>query len=150
MLVSHAMSAPARTCRATTQLGQAANMMTVHNCGCQSWTRKVALIGVITDRDASSTVAARCQNPWQLAVRDAMTKDVESCAADDPIERALEIFGHVGVRRLPVVDHARHVKGVLSVDDLVLHAGQAGLSHEAVLTTLKCVCGAETGRVPEL
>jgi CBS domain-containing protein len=150
MLVSHAMSAPARTCRASTQLGQAARMMTVYNCGCLPVVDDGGhLIGVITDRDVSSTVAARHQNPWQLAVRDAMTKDVESCTADDPIERALEIFGLVGVRRLPVVDRAGHVKGVLSVDDLVLHAGKAGLSDEAVLSTLKSVCGAETGRVPE-
>ena len=78
-----------------------------------------------------------------------MTKDVESCAADDPIERALKIFGRVGVRRAAVVDRAGQVKGVLSVDDLVLHAGAAGLSDQPVLNTLKSVCGAETGRVPE-
>ena len=90
MRVSHAMSAPARTCRAGTELGQAAKMMTVHNCGCLPVVDDGGhLIGVITDRDVASTVASRHQNPWQLAVRDAMTKDVESCAADDPIERAL-------------------------------------------------------------
>jgi len=45
-----------------------------------------------------------------------------------------------------VVDRAGHVKGVLSIDDLVMNAGEAGLPVEAVLKTIKNVCNAETGK----
>jgi CBS domain-containing protein len=78
-----------------------------------------------------------------------MTKAVVSCAPDDPIERVLTTFSDLGVRRLPVVDQAGHVKGVLSIDDLVLHAGRPGLPEEAVLRTLRSVCRAETGKLIE-
>jgi CBS domain-containing protein len=148
MQVSQAMSSPARTCRGNTQLGQAAKMMAENNCGCLPVVDNGGyLIGLITDRDISVTVAERHQNPWQLAVRDAMTKAVVSCAPEDPIEQALTTFSDLGVRRLPVVDRAGHVTGLLSVDDLVLHAGQHGLSEEAVLGMLKSICSAETGKV---
>jgi CBS domain-containing protein len=147
MNVSHAMSFPAATCRATTQLGQAAKMMADHNCGCLPVVDDEGhLIGLITDRDISLTVGDRHKNPWQLAVRDAMTSSVVSCALDDPIDKVLKTFSDMGVRRLPVVDRAGYVKGVLSIDDLVLNAGQAGLSGEAVLKTMKDVCNAETGK----
>lgn len=147
MQVSQAMSAPARTCRGNTQLGQAAKMMSANNCGCLPVVDdRGYLIGLITDRDISVTVADRHQNPWQLSVRDAMTKSVVSCAPDDPIDKALKVFSELGVRRLPVVDPAGHVTGLLSIDDLVLHAGQRGLPEDAVFQTLRSICGAETGK----
>jgi len=147
MQVSQAMSTPARTCRGNTQLGQAAKIMSANNCGCLPVVDdRGSLIGLITDRDISVTVADRYQNPWQLSVRDAMTKSVVSCAPDDPIEAALVSFSDLGVRRLPVIDRAGHVAGVLSIDDLVLHSGQRGLPEEVVLQTLRSICSAETGK----
>jgi CBS domain-containing protein len=150
MNVCQVMSSPPATCRATTQLGQAAKMMADHNCGCLPVVEEGGhLIGLITDRDISLTVANRHRNPWQLAVREAMTKAVVSCAPDDPIDKVLTTFSELGVRRLPVVDPAGHVKGVVSIDDLVLNAGRAGLPEEAVLRTLRSVCSAETGKLIE-
>ncbi len=150
MQVSHLMSSPPETCRATTQLGQAAKMMAAHNCGCLPVVDDAGhLIGLITDRDIALTIADRHENPWHLVVRDAMTADVAACAPDDPTEKTLAMFSELGVRRLPVVNEAGHVKGVLSIDDLVLHSGRAGLSDQAVLHTLKNVCRAETGKLAE-
>jgi len=150
MIVSQVMSWPPATCRATTQLGQAAKMMADHNCGCLPVVDAGGyLIGLITDRDISLTVAHRHKNPWQIAVRDAMTMGVVSCAPDDPIDKVLAIFTELGVRRLPVIDNVGHVKGVLSIDDLVLHSGSAGLPDQSVLQTVRSVCSAETGKPAE-
>ena len=150
MRVSHLMSFPPETCRATTQLGQAAKMMADHNCGCMPVVDDAGhLIGLITDRDIALTIADRHKNPWHLVVRDAMTTDVATCAPDDPIESALAMFNELGVRRLPVVNEIGHVKGVLSIDDLVLHSGRTGLSDQAVLKTLRSICSAETGQPVE-
>jgi CBS domain-containing protein len=150
MHVSHLMSSPPETCRARTQLGQAAKMMADYNCGCLPVVDDADhLIGLITDRDIALMVAGRHKNPWQIAVREAMTKGVVSCAPDDSIDKALMTFTELGVRRLPVVDQAGRVKGVLSIDDLVLNAGVAGLSEDAVLRTIRAVCSAETGRLIE-
>ena len=147
MQVSQVMSFPARTCRGNTQLGEAAKMMAANNCGCLPVVdERGYLIGLVTDRDISIMVAQRHQSPWQLAVREAMTKSVVSCAPDDPIDKALKTISDLGVRRLPVVDPAGHVTGLLSIDDLVLHAGQRGLPEDAVFQTLRSICGAETGK----
>lgn len=147
MDVSHVMSSPPATCRATTHLGQAAQMMADHNCGCLPVVGDEGrLIGLITDRDISLTVADRHKNLWHTPVREVMTKAVVSCAPDDPVEKVLNTFTELGVRRLPVVDMVGRVQGVLSVDDLVLHSGGAGLSDEAVMRMLRGVCSAETGK----
>jgi len=148
MDVSRFMSSPPATCRGTTQLGQAAKMMADHNCGCLPVVDDGGhLIGLVTDRDISLTVADRHRNPWQIAVREAMTTRVVSCAVDDPIDTVLATFTELGVRRLPVVDQAVRVKGVLSIDDVVLHSGRAGLSDQAVLRTLRSVCSASPSRI---
>ena len=150
MIVSQVMSWRPATCRATTQLGQAAKMMADHNCGCLPVVDDGNhLIGLITDRDISLTVAHRHKSPWQIAVRDAMTKGVVSCTPDDPIDKVLATFTELGVRRLPVVDNVGRVKGVLSIDDLLLHSGSAGLPDQAVLQTVRSVCSAETGKPVE-
>ena len=52
-----------------------------------------------------------------------MTRQVESCDPDDDIERAVEQFRGLGVRRLPVVSGEGKVEGLLSIDNLVLHTG---------------------------
>jgi CBS domain-containing protein len=146
MLVKEVMSTPPDTCRAATQLGQAAKMMAQHNRGCLAVVDEGGhLIGLVTDRDVALTVADRHQSPWQLPVREAMTSHIVSCAPDDSIESALATFADLGVRRLPVADIAGHVKGMLSVDDLVLHCGRGGLSEQAVLKMLRSVYRAETG-----
>ena len=150
MQVSSLMSSPAQTCRGNTQLGQAAKQMAAGNCGCLPVVDdRGHLIGLITDHDIAATVADRHQSAWQLTVRDAMTRQVVSCAPDDHIDDALAAFSRLGVRRLPVVDRAGHVSGLLSIDDLVLHAGKGGLSEGAVFNTLRSVCSAETGRAVE-
>jgi CBS domain-containing protein len=76
-----------------------------------------------------------------------MTWQVEACDPDDEIERAVEQFRGLGVRRLPVVSGDGKVEGLLSIDDLVLHAGSPGLPVAAVLETVRAVAVAETGKV---
>ena len=150
MHVSNVMSSPPATCRSTTQLGQAAKAMAEHNCGCLPVVDdRGCLIGLVTDRDVCLMVADRHKSPWQVAVRDAMTQAVVSCAPEDTIESALAKFEELGVRRLPVVDQGGHVKGLLSIDDLVLYAGQSDLSEQAVMKAFRAVCRAETGKVVE-
>lgn len=146
MHVKEIMSSPPETCRPSTPLWEAASTMQAHNRGCLPVVDGGGrLVGMITDRDVCLTVVGQPRNLSQTPVRESMTRDVLFCAPDDSVERALAMFAEHGVRRLPVVDSGRRLRGVLSLDDLVRHAGVDGLAWEAVLRTLQSVYTAETG-----
>jgi CBS domain-containing protein len=146
MVVRDVMSFPAVTCGPSTLVAEAARLMSRHNCGCLLVTGdRGQLLGLVTDRDLALALATR-PNTWGLGVRDAMTSDVESCDPETPVERTLEQFTDLGVRRLPVVDAHGRAQGLLSVDDLVLHAGESGLPLAVVFDALRAIAAAETGR----
>jgi CBS domain-containing protein len=67
------------------------------------------------------------------------TGKLYSCKPDDDIRTALQTMGEKKVRRLPVVNAAGKLEGILSMDDVVLHADAKNLelSYEDVVKTLK-------------
>ena len=80
-----------------------------------------------------------------MKVRDVSLPKLFSCAPDDDIRAALETMGAQKVRRLPVIDKRGTLKGILSIDDVVLHAVKtparfSDLTYEDVVTTLKAIC----------
>jgi CBS domain-containing protein len=51
-------------------------------------------------------------------VADAMSTQIVCCTEEDPIERALERIEEGHTARIPVLDGARHLVGIVSVSDL--------------------------------
>ncbi len=76
-------------------------------------------IGVVTDRDIVVAVVARGADPRTLRVGDVMTRQPVVAEQEKPVSSALREMRRIGVRRLPVVDRAGALVGVLSVDDVV-------------------------------
>jgi CBS domain-containing protein len=67
---------------------------------------------------------------------------VHSCKATDDVRRALDIMAEEKVRRLVVVNEQNQLEGVLSMDDVVLHAetqtsGKPDVSADDIVRTLK-------------
>ena len=77
------------------------------------------LLGVVTDRDICMAVATRDQRASQLRLREVMSGDLAVCGPDDALAAALERMGRARVRRLPVVDAAGALLGMLSISDVV-------------------------------
>jgi len=88
------------------------------------------VVGVITDRDVVVAVVAREVDPRDLKVSDVMTRDPLVANVGDPTDVTLRRMRSHGVRRVPVVDTAGWLAGVLSLDD-VLDAIAEQLSHIA-------------------
>lgn len=76
------------------------------------------LVGVLTDRDLAVRAVARGEPPWELHVRDVMTRDPATCGPEDSLATAVESMTARGVRRLLVIDGARRLVGMLSLEDL--------------------------------
>lgn len=79
----------------------------------------VAPVGVITDRDIVVGVVARETDPRALKVGDVMTRQPVLARDDSTVSTALHHMREIGVRRVPVVDQAGRLVGVLSLDDVL-------------------------------
>jgi CBS domain-containing protein len=79
-------------------------------------------IGVITDRDITTRIVAKGENPIDLTVRDAMTAETVTVTADTSVEEASREMSEKQVRRLIVVDQDGSVRGMVAQADLALHA----------------------------
>jgi CBS domain-containing protein len=144
MLVKDVMTGAPVYCHAKTNLGEAAALLWSRDCGMLpvvDGERKV--IGVVTDRDLFFALGTRNRLAGEITIGEVAPAKPYVCKADDDIHTALEIMARRKVRRLPVVNAEGRIEGVLSLDDVVLHAHprSAGwpqeLSYEDVIETMK-------------
>jgi CBS domain-containing protein len=104
------------------------------------------VVGVITDRDMSIALATRNRLPGEITVKEVSSGTTHSCKTDDDIRTALGTMAAKKVRRLAVLDGGGKLKGILSVDDIVLRAdSRAGgsLSSDEILRSLRDVYSAQ-------
>ena len=76
-------------------------------------------IGVVTDRDVAIRVVAQGRDPHRTSVREVMSDDVSTIPQETEVEKALSLMRAKTVRRLPVVDGAGQLVGVVSLDDIL-------------------------------
>lgn len=74
-------------------------------------------VGVLTDRDIAIRVVAD-DRPWRTPVRDVMSSDVVSCRPEDDVKRAEDLMRVNQKSRLPCIDEAGRVVGVISLADV--------------------------------
>lgn len=104
------------------------------------------VVGVLTDRDLALELARRDRRASEVTARQAMSGEVWSCAAGDDIADALAKMAHHKVRRLPVLDPEGRLLGLLSLDDVVLHAkafgaeGFTGPYYADIARTMRAIC----------
>lgn len=75
------------------------------------------LIGMITDRDIALRIVARGLSSGAL-VHEAMTREIEFCEVEDDIADVADKMARLRIRRLPVVDQARRLVGIIALGDL--------------------------------
>jgi CBS domain-containing protein len=145
MKVQNIMTADVEACGPESDLAAAAMIMWKRDCGSVPVVgdeRKV--VGMITDRDICMAVATRNKLATEIKVGEVISGRVYACAPDDDIRDALETMQSAQLRRLPVVDDDGVLRGILSINDVVLHArkGQSKkhVSHRDVMETLKILC----------
>jgi CBS domain-containing protein len=85
-------------------------------------------IGIVTDRDiVIAAVAGDPDHINYLMLSDVMTSDLVTATEQDSIEAALKKMHEHGIRRLPIVDTAGTLVGILTLDDVLGYlTGQQG------------------------
>lgn len=80
-------------------------------------------VGVVSDRDlAIRAIAESCDAA--APVRVVMSPTPRTIAEEAPIESALSLMTFGAVRRLPVVDRAGKLVGIIALDDVVALLGE--------------------------
>jgi CBS domain-containing protein len=99
-------------------LGEVAERMTAVNVGAVIVKDYGRMIGILTERDLLKAMAARVHTS-EARVRQWMTDDPLTAAADTDCEDAAQIMLQHGFRHLPVVDDAGNVTGIVSLRRVV-------------------------------
>lgn len=77
------------------------------------------LVGIITDRDIVVRVVAEDKS-MDTKVGDVMTTEVFSVRADDFVFQATRLMGDKQVRRIPVINEAGELVGIIAMADVAL------------------------------
>lgn len=110
-------------CRPGANLGSATELMWTGNCGFLPVVdNEGKVVGIITDRDICVALGTQGRPSGEVTVAEVMSQKVYSCAPDDDIHVALRAMREGHVRRLPVITRAGALIGVISMDDVLLHA----------------------------
>jgi CBS domain-containing protein len=76
-------------------------------------------VGMLTDRDIVIEAVAEDVNSRELTVGDIMSAELVTANADADIVDTVKTMRAKGVRRVPVVDRAGVLVGIVTVDDLI-------------------------------
>jgi CBS domain-containing protein len=106
-------------------LQQAAEMMCDIDAGVLPVGENDRLVGMLTDRDITTRAVARGLSPSECTVRDVMSPEIKYIYEDDTVEDAARNMGALQIRRLPVLNRAKRLVGIVSLGDLALEQKKA-------------------------
>lgn len=147
MRVQDLMTWDPESCTPHHDLAHAAMIMWRRDCGIvpvvEGGTNR--LIGVLTDRDICMAATTKGRTPAAITVGDVMREKPSTCLPGDDLKTALRKMGEAQVRRLPVADTQGNLRGIVALNDLVLHAektdrhGEAPVTYADVMSVLRAV-----------
>ena len=146
MRVKDIMTASADACRPDDNLAEAVELLWRTNCGVLPVTDHSGRVaGILTDRDICIALGTRNARAADVRVESVMRTTVQTCQPEEDVLTALGRMTDHRVRRLPVVDTADRLVGILSLNDAVLAAGPGrdAVRPGAVLDTFKAICAHE-------
>ena len=118
MQVKEVMSRDVMCVSPDASLFEVAELMRDEDIGSVLVTEGNELLGVITDRDIVVRAIAEHRDVRAATAREIMSEAVFCCTEDAPIEAVIEEMAAERVRRVPVLNGARHLVGLVSLGDL--------------------------------
>ncbi len=143
--VSDLMTYGAKTCRMDDSMSHAARLMWENDCGALpviDGNQKV--VGMITDRDICMAAYTQGLPLSEIRVGTGASSEVVAIREEDPLDTVESLMGRHQIRRVPVVDKAGSIVGILSMNDIARAADgkgrRGGLGSDSIIATLKSIC----------
>jgi len=115
--VSDAMTREVQTARPDDTIAEVARRMSEIDSGVMPICEGDRIVGVITDRDIVIRVVGEGRDS-EIAVSSVMTTQVETCRADEKLDKATQKMADLQIRRLVIVDAQDKLAGILSLGDV--------------------------------
>jgi len=132
MQISEVMTRGAECIRPDATLQAAAERMKDLDVGALPVCDHDRLVGVLTDRDISVRAVAEGDSPWTARVSEVMTPGIIYCFEDQDVSEAAQLMKDKQVRRLPVLNRAKRLVGIVSLGDLAVETGNEHLVGDAL------------------
>ena len=139
MNISDCMTREVRTISLDNSLQSAAQTMGDLDCGFLPVVDGERIVGIVTDRDIAVRGMGRGLEA-NAGVSEVMSQDVCYCFEDDTAEDVLINMSDIQVRRLPVLDRAKTLVGIVSISDLASNgeASAAGVTLGDIARPSEC------------
>ncbi len=124
MRIAEVMSKHVRLINPDQTIRDAAQEMACHDIGALPVAENNRLTGMITDRDIAIRAVAAGKGP-DTPVRAVMTGPARYCFDDEDVGAVARLMADLHLRRLPVLNREKRLMGIVSVDDLAVHAPPA-------------------------
>jgi CBS domain-containing protein len=146
MNASDVMKRDVHTCSIDDSLESVARVMWEHCCGCVPLVDADGkAVAMITDRDIAMAAYLQGKPLHEIPARSAASRVLTTVYESTPLEVIETRMADWQVRRIPVVDSADRIVGLVALSDIVTH-GQpggrrvSGVSAETVAKTLRAIC----------
>jgi prolyl-tRNA editing enzyme YbaK/EbsC (Cys-tRNA(Pro) deacylase)/CBS domain-containing protein len=122
--VSELMTRAVAVCRTADPLSVPAQLMWDRDCGAIPVLEPEGdrVVGMITDRDICMATLIQDRRPSNIAVNEAMSRELFTCLDTDLVAHAEDILRAHQIRRLPVLDVHGRLAGILSLADIARRA----------------------------
>jgi CBS domain-containing protein len=148
MKAQQIMTRDVRTVRDDASLADAARTMWDSDCGFVPVVDSSSgeIRGVITDRDICMGAMTQGRPIHEIPVTACMSRDVlQTCAPDVDLKVVQDTMRRHRIRRLPIVDAAQKVVGVISLNDMATRTSTSRgttpeLTPPEIATTLGRIC----------
>ncbi len=132
MQVKDLMTLDVEVVRPDTPLREAAEKMRSLNVGVMPVCDGTKLLGMLTDRDITVRATALGRDPNSTTVGDTMTPDVAFCYEDQDVSEVAELMQQLQVRRIPIVNRAKELVGIVSLGDIAVDSNNDKLSSQVI------------------
>jgi len=120
MNISEVMSQDVKIASPQDTLRHAAQLMRDIDAGVLPVGENDRLVGMLTDRDITIRAVAEGKVPDKCLVREVMSPEINYVYEDESLDDAARIMGELQVRRLPVLNRAKRLVGIVSLGDVAL------------------------------
>ena len=111
------------TAAPNTPVRDIAGVLRTENVGCVVIVEEAHPVGMLTDRGIALAVA-EAEDPGSLLAREVMSDDLVTVGSGTGIFELVETMESEGVRRIPVVDDAGNLDGIVTLDDVLQLLGR--------------------------